>query len=212
MHGTILRKSRVEKVKKPQGGYKKHGRSNTDTAGRVSRARQDLGRSAGNSGAPGRTGGNTSYGGMVGQSQGSQQAGDISGVSSNDASESNVTSIPVSQNITSADTSIKQIPALFKDKNARFGDVNVDIGGGRFDLATEYLRGQGTENLVFDPYNRSEEVNSATLKYLQDGNRADTATCANVLNVIAEPEARANVILEAAKAIKPDGTAYFMVF
>ena len=77
----------------------------------------------------------------------------------------------------------------------------MDIGGGRFDLATEFLAEQGVKNYLFDPYNRAEDVNISTLSFLQSGNRADTATCANVLNVIAEPEARANVILEAAKVI-----------
>lgn len=119
---------------------------------------------------------------------------------------------PVGQAITSAKTSIKQVPALFKDKNVRFGKTNIDIGGGRFNLATDYLRERGTENLVFDPYNRTAAENEETLRFLMDGGRADTATCANVLNVIAEPKARANVILEAAKSIKPDGTAYFMVY
>jgi|GEM_PF-1035110 len=119
---------------------------------------------------------------------------------------------PVGQAITSAKTSIKQVPALFKDKNVRFGATNIDIGGGRFDLATDFLRERGTENMVFGPYNRTAEENERTLRFLQSGERADTATCANVLNVIAEPNARANVILEAAKSIKPDGTAYFMVY
>jgi len=66
--------------------------------------------------------------------------------------------------------------------------------------------------MVFDPYNRDAEENTATLKYLQSGKRADTAIVANVLNVIAEPKARANVILQAAKAINPDGVAYFTVY
>lgn len=119
---------------------------------------------------------------------------------------------PVTQAISSAKTSIKQIPALFKDKNVHFEETNVDIGGGRFDLATEFLAEQGVKNYLFDPYNRPENVNLSTLNFLRSGNRADTATCANVLNVIAEPAARENVILEAAKAIKNDGTAYFMVY
>ncbi len=119
---------------------------------------------------------------------------------------------PVSQAISSAKTSIMQIPALFKHKAVKFGDVNIDIGGGRFDLATNYLASIGTTNLVFDPFNRPETTNASTLDYLRSGKRADTATCANVLNVIAEEEARKNVILEVAKAIKPDGTAYFMVY
>lgn len=121
-------------------------------------------------------------------------------------------SLPVAQEISSAKTSIKQVPALFTDSRTKFGKVNVDIGGGKYDLATDYLKERGTQNLVFDPYNRDRSTNRATLQYLQDGNRADTATCANVLNVIAEPEARENVILETAKAIKDDGTAYFMVY
>ncbi|MBQ2212844.1 MAG: hypothetical protein II410_08175, partial [Ruminococcus sp.] len=119
---------------------------------------------------------------------------------------------PVSQEISSAGTSIKQIPALFKHPNVEFGETNIDIGGGRFDLATNYLAERGTKNMLFDPYNQNEEVNRATLDYLMQGNKADTVTCANVLNVIAEPDARANVILEAAKAIKEDGKAYFMVY
>ncbi|MBR3381835.1 MAG: hypothetical protein IKG85_02200 [Clostridia bacterium] len=119
---------------------------------------------------------------------------------------------PVSQEISSAGTSIKQIPALFKHPNVEFGETNIDIGGGRFDLATNYLAERGTKNMLFDPYNQSEEVNRATLDYLMQGNKADTVTCANVLNVIAEPDARANVILEAAKAVKEDGKAYFMVY
>lgn len=119
---------------------------------------------------------------------------------------------PVDQRISSAKTSIKQLPSLFKNKNVIFGDVNIDIGGGKFDLATEYLATLGTKNMIFDPYNRSEEFNKNTLNFLRSGNKADTATCANVLNVIAEPAARANTILETAKAIKPDGKAYFTVY
>lgn len=119
---------------------------------------------------------------------------------------------PVEQAISSAKTSLRQVPALFKDKNVQFGDVNIDIGGGKYDLATEFLAERGTQNLVFDPYNRGEATNRATLDFLRDGSRADTATNANVLNVIAEAPARANVILEMAKAIKPDGKAYFMVY
>lgn len=118
----------------------------------------------------------------------------------------------VSQEITSAKTSIKQVAGLFKDKNAKFGKTNIDVGGGRFNLVTDYLAEHGTKNMVFDPYNRGVDENTATLRYLQNGGRADTATCANVLNVIREPDARANVILEVAKCIRDGGTAYFTVY
>ena len=118
----------------------------------------------------------------------------------------------VSQEITSAKTSIKQVAGLFKDKNAKFGKTNIDVGGGRFNLVTDYLAERGTKNMVFDPYNRGVDENTATLRYLQNGGRSDTATCANVLNVIREPDARANVILEVAKCIRDSGTAYFTVY
>lgn len=118
----------------------------------------------------------------------------------------------VSQEITSAKTSIKQVAGLFKDKNAKFGKTNIDVGGGRFNLVTDYLAERGTKNMVFDPYNRGVDENTATLRYLQNGGRADTATCANVLNVIREPDARANVIIEVAKCIRDGGTAYFTVY
>ena len=118
----------------------------------------------------------------------------------------------VSQEITSSKTSIKQVAGLFKDKNAKFGKTNIDVGGGRFNLVTDYLAERGTKNMVFDPYNRGVDENTATLRYLQNGGRADTATCANVLNVIREPDARANVILEVAKCIRDGGTAYFTVY
>ena len=118
----------------------------------------------------------------------------------------------VSQEITSAKTSIKQVAGLFKDKNAKFGKTNIDVGGGRFNLVTDYLAERGTKNMVFDPYNRGADENTATLRYLQNGGRTDTATCANVLNVIREPDARANVILEVAKCIRDGGTAYFTVY
>lgn len=118
----------------------------------------------------------------------------------------------VSQEITSAKTSIKQVAGLFKDKNAKFGKTNIDVGGGRFNLVMDYLAERGTKNMVFDPYNRGADENTATLRYLQNGGRTDTATCANVLNVIREPDARANVILEVAKCIREGGTAYFTVY
>ena len=86
------------------------------------------------------------------------------------------------------------------------------MGGGRFNLVTDYLAERGTKNMVFDPYNRGVDENTATLRYLQNGGRSDTATCANVLNVIREPDARANVILEVAKCIRDSGTAYFTVY
>lgn len=122
------------------------------------------------------------------------------------------TDTPISQGFKSAGTSLNQVAALFKNKHFHPGKVNIDIGGGRYDATSNFLRSLGTENYVFDPFNRTEQENTATLDFLMSGKKADTATCANVLNVIDTEAARLNVILETAKAIKADGTAYFTVY
>lgn len=119
---------------------------------------------------------------------------------------------PVAQTFTSAGTSLpNQLPALFTDKNAIFvpNGTNVDIGAGKTPRSEAYLANMGVSYYPFDPFNRTRESNTRTLNWLMDGNLADTVTCANVLNVIDTKSARSNVILEAAKALKPNGTAYF---
>jgi hypothetical protein len=117
------------------------------------------------------------------------------------------------QEISSADTSInqRQMPATFKRVKWQSGTRNADIGGGRFDNATEYLAESGVENVVYDPYNRTQESNQAAVAKVSGG-QSDTATVNNVLNVIAEPESRDLVIRQAADAIKPDGKAYFLIY
>jgi hypothetical protein len=118
------------------------------------------------------------------------------------------------QAISSADTSLRQIPALFKKQDIDFpeGGTNLDIGGGRFDEGTKYLADErGVKNFVYDPYNRSPEHNADVLDTVARS-PSDTATAANVLNVIAEPEARADVIRQAMQNIKPGGTAYFQIY
>ena len=117
----------------------------------------------------------------------------------------------ISQGFGSAGTSLNQVPRGMRLINWQSGTRNVDIGGGRFDAATDYLSEQGVENLVFDPFNRDVEHNKEVAERVRD-EKADTATCHNVLNVIDTAAARGNVILQAAKAIKPDGTAYFTVY
>jgi hypothetical protein len=122
--------------------------------------------------------------------------------------------INLAQKITSADTSIKQVPALLKSKHLEVMTPehrNIDIGGGRFDLGTEYLRGRGVESHVLDPFNRPQEHNEEIIRrFSQDP--AHSATIANVLNVIAEPEARRNVIQQARDLVAPGGKAYFGIY
>lgn len=117
----------------------------------------------------------------------------------------------VLQSISSADTSIRQVASSLKKIPWQQGTTNVDIGGGRFDEGTQYLADRGVENLVFDPFNRNEQHNRRVVERLKSGG-VDTATATNVLNVIAEPEVRSEVIRQAAKAINQDGTAYFQIY
>lgn len=96
---------------------------------------------------------------------------------------------------TSANTSVNKskVPVLFKKILWIPNTRNVDIGGGKYDTATEYLAMQGVENLIYDPYNRSSENNKEImLKFFF--HMADTSTISNVLNVIKEKENRIDVL------------------
>ena len=119
------------------------------------------------------------------------------------------------QDISSADTSINQgrMPTTFTSNFVEFvpGGINADIGGGRFDNATEYLKSLGVENLIYDPFNRTIEHNNQVVARIANG-QADTATVNNVLNVIKEARVRQLVIAQAANAVKPGGTVYFKIF
>ena len=123
------------------------------------------------------------------------------------------------QKYTSAKTSIdynpqRSLPIIFgafKKGWIKLGPVNADIGGGKHDTITNWLKTQGVQNLVYDRFNRSPDHNRQILKRLQDS-PADTATVSNVLNVIAEPESRLDVIRKAHFVLRPNGIAYFSMY
>ncbi len=117
----------------------------------------------------------------------------------------------VTQKFDSGNTSRPQIAAGFKKIDFKPGTVNLDLGGGKFDQGTEYLEEKGVTNLIFDPVNRASEHNRKIYEAVKNGG-VDTVTCNNVLNVIAESNARSNIILQCAKALKPGGVAYFTVW
>lgn len=129
-------------------------------------------------------------------------------------------SAPIKQEHTSRGTSINtsKIPVLYTQagKKGAFqpGGINIDIGAGvEGTPATAYLKNEyDVTSMPFDPFNRNRETNKKVVDFLKSGKKADTATCSNCLNVIDNADARANVILEMAKSIKPDGTAYFTVY
>lgn len=81
----------------------------------------------------------------------------------------------------SAKTSLNQIASVFKQYEV--GPRNLDIGGGKYDTATKYLKKHGIKNLVFDLYNRTYEHNEKVLTDLTETG-VDSITVLNVLNVI----------------------------
>lgn len=99
----------------------------------------------------------------------------------------------IKQEFSSAKTSIKQVAAGFKKINWTEGSVNLDWGGGKYDLATMWLAERGVTNYVYDPFNRSSAENSKALK-----SNPNTITCFNVFNVIKEDE----IIIDILKKMK----------
>ena len=116
------------------------------------------------------------------------------------------------QTITSAKTSVNstRVPALFKHPAVYWvaGTRNLDWGGGRYDTATEYLRGLGVENAIYDPYNRSSEHNDTVLR----GAPYDTATISNVLNVVQQKEVRKKIIKDVVDKLKEGGIIYIKIY
>jgi len=106
----------------------------------------------------------------------------------------------------SPDTSLDQVPKLHTLGVERGwwkrGSINADIGGGRFDTATRYLHDvAGVRSYVYD---KQLPDSARVLSILQDGG-ADTATIANVLNVIPAPNVRQQVLRLAQNIVKPGG-------
>lgn len=102
--------------------------------------------------------------------------------------------------ITSKNTSInsKKVPAIFKKIEwINHGEtINVDIGGGKYDTAVEYLKQFGIKNIIFDPYNRSMGENIKTIcDVVMYG--AESATISNVLNVIPQRGKRIDLLKKA---------------
>lgn len=124
---------------------------------------------------------------------------------------------PELQQFPSSHTSInsKKVPAVFRFIEKYFGwsprTVNADIGGGKYDTATEYLAKFGVENIIYDPYNRSNEHNLWAADKIRDG-QSNTAVVSCVLNVIKEHGFRELVIWEAANALVAGGLVFFKIY
>ena len=103
------------------------------------------------------------------------------------------------QTITSAATSLRQVPAIFKKVD--FSGINLDIGGGKYDEVQSYFDREriACHNLVYDPFNRSDEHNQSVLDKVKI-ERIHTVTISNVLNVIKDKEHRLEVLRLASQA------------
>lgn len=121
------------------------------------------------------------------------------------------------QEFTSAATSINKakLPTGYSTVHRRFGwkpdTLHIDIGGGKFDNAVEFLGNLGVEAHVYDPFNRPEEHNQRVMERVSKEG-ADTASMFNVLNVIKEPEYRIEALRTAHSTLKPGGRIFIGIY
>ena len=107
-------------------------------------------------------------------------------------------------------TSIPQIPAIFKTIKWTAGTRNADVGGGKYDLGTDYLKEQGVASFIYDPFSRPGTF--AAVGKLLLAKPADTGTMANVLNVIEDHENRINALRDLRHMVKPGATVYIGIY
>jgi hypothetical protein len=119
--------------------------------------------------------------------------------------------LPRGQRTTSAGTSVRKVPALLQLVPWRRGERNIDIGSGRFPDGSRFLKRRGVRAFSYDPFNLDVATNRTAAKAVCCG-KADTATIANVLNVIPERGQRRRVLQQAADATGAAGTTYIGVY
>lgn len=79
------------------------------------------------------------------------------------------------QEFSSAATSINKakLPTGYTIVHKKFGwkpeTTHVDIGGGKFDNAVEFLKDLGVEAHVYDPFNRTPEHNQRVMERVSKG-------------------------------------------
>lgn len=127
--------------------------------------------------------------------------------------------LAVDQKITSAKTSMNQLPAVLGLINKTSGnaaldwartDSVLDYGGGKYDQLTDALCKLGVRNMIYDPYNRSEDHNSLVLQMLK-AQRADVGILSNVLNVVRKPSLRKDILEDLRIGVKEGGRIYITV-
>ena len=100
---------------------------------------------------------------------------------------------------------------IINKKLLESGTINLDLGGGRFDNATEALQTIGVTNYVYDPFNRSETHNRSIANSLSNS-KTDSVTIHNVFNVIKETKNIDKLLLQAHNALKNKGKLFISVY
>lgn len=118
------------------------------------------------------------------------------------------------QEYDSAATSLNQLPGGVKAVASILepGTINLDYDGGRYDKAVEYLKQVDVMNLVFDPFNRSQEHNKEVLDIIKEAGGADSCTCCNVLNVIDGDAAKVTALKNIKRLVKSGGKVYIQTY
>ncbi|WP_418386598.1 JAB domain-containing protein, partial [Akkermansia sp.] len=94
----------------------------------------------------------------------------------------------------------------------RKDSVNIDLGSGRRGEFSNALEGAGVACYAYDPFGSHASHEAPVLRELRTGAlQGDTVTCNDVLNLIPNRTARFHVIHQAARSLKPDGTAFFSI-
>lgn len=90
----------------------------------------------------------------------------------------------------------------------------LNYGGGTIvsqELANQFLKNINSEDLVYNPFNRTHEENEEVLQRLRANGGTDIAICSNVLNVITEESARISVLKNIPKLTRSVAPVYFVV-
>jgi len=106
----------------------------------------------------------------------------------------------------SAKTSRPIIPAAAKVINWMPETTNFDMGGGKYENLTNFLKTKRVKNFVYDQFNRSDAHNAGVLRH----GMTDTGSLFNVLNVIPDE----GEMLEALRVLKQmvRGEVYISVY
>lgn len=122
------------------------------------------------------------------------------------------------QKYSSKDTAINwkygRVPAIFKKIKWQPGTLNLDYGGGTPEsgaivdnfFANEL--GIDVTSVIYDKFNQPADANRQALQMVKLNGGADTCTLSNVLNVIAEPEVRHDILAHIKSLLKPNGVLY----